>query len=132
MFILIQQTNNNMLKEILIVGAGGGLGSICRYLTALVFKTAVFPGTILINVVGCFLIGLFVGLEMRQITDNNFKLFMIVGFCGGFTTFSAFSMENFQLLEREKYLSVLLYIGISIFAGLAATWLGLKITSPIK
>lgn len=121
-----------MLKEILIVGAGGGLGSICRYLAGIVFKTAIFPGTILINVVGCFLIGLFVGLELRQITDTNFKLFMIVGFCGGFTTFSAFSLENFQLLEREKYLYVLLYVGISIFAGIAATWLGLKITSPIK
>ena len=131
MFILIQQTNK-MLKEILIVGAGGGVGSIFRYLTALAFKTSAFPGTIFINVVGCFLIGIFVGLELRHFTDPNFKLFMIVGFCGGFTTFSAFSLENFHLLEKEKYLSVLLYISISVIAGLVATWLGMKLTSPIK
>ena len=131
-FIPTLPINNNMLKEILIIGAGGGIGSICRYLTGLAFKTAAFSGTIVINIVGCFLIGILVGLELRQLTGTNFKLFMIVGFCGGFTTFSAFTLENYHLLEREKYLTALLYIGISVFVGLAATWLGLKITSPIK
>lgn len=122
-----------MLKQILLVGLGGGIGSIFRFLTShftAKYLSATFPiATFTANIIGCFLIGLLIGILGQNIQENNsLKLLLITGFCGGYTTFSAFASENISLLQTNNYLSVVLYIGASIFIGLLAVWVGMTIT----
>lgn len=123
-----------MLKNILLVGLGGGVGSILRYLTAVVvnrYWANPFPlATFAINIVGCFVIGILAGLMTKQPwADGNFRLLFITGFCGGYTTFSAFALENVNLLQSNNNLVAFLYIGLSVFVGIMATWLGMYITN---
>lgn len=118
-----------MAKTLLLVGLGGGIGSICRYLTGLYvhkYLPTIFPwGTFLINVIGCFLIGLMMGLFDRgHWTDPDLKFLLVVGICGGFTTFSAFSMENINLLQNHQVLYAFIYIISSVVLGLMATGAG--------
>ncbi|MEX1202002.1 MAG: fluoride efflux transporter CrcB [Ferruginibacter sp.] len=122
-----------MIKQILIVGLGGGLGSIFRFLTSLFtakYYSNAFPlATLTANTVGCFLIGLLIGLLEQNIqTNQNLKLLLITGFCGGYTTFSTFAAENISLLQANNYFTTILYIVTSVIAGLFAVWLGLIIT----
>jgi CrcB protein len=122
-----------MLKTILIIGSGGFLGSISRYLLAkFVQESALssFPwGTFFVNVLGCFLIGLFYGLaEKGTLFTPGTRLFLTVGFCGGFTTFSTFAHENLALMRDGAFSLFLLYTGLSIFLGLIAVYLGHLIT----
>lgn len=119
-----------MLKTFLFIFLGGGLGSVFRYGTSLLtqkFYTNSFPlATFLVNIVGCFLIGLMVGFSDKLITANtDLRFLFITGFCGGYTTFSAFGYENFQLLQNNQTLLALTYIGLSIIMGLVAVWFGL-------
>ena len=95
-----------MIRSIILVGLGGGLGSIFRYLTAVIINrhfSFLFPlATFLVNLLGCFLIGIFLGLfERQQWTDPDLKYFLVIGFCGGYTTFSTFALENINLLESN-------------------------------
>lgn len=122
-----------MLKQILLVGLGGGVGSILRYLTSVLtqkYNPLSFPlATFIVNIIGCLLIGLLIGLFGQNIQDNqNLRLLFITGFCGGYTTFSTFAAENLSLLESHHHGTAALYIGASIIGGLAAVWLGLIIT----
>ena len=122
-----------MLKTILYIAFGGAIGSVLRFLTSLFvakFWANHFPlATFLTNVVGCFLIGLFIGfLEKNHLTDSNLKWFLITGFCGGFTTFSTFGMENLNLFQNNNSFLALAYIASSIITGLFAVWLGLFLT----
>lgn len=115
------------------MGCGGGLGSILRYLTSILterYNTNLFPlATFTVNVLGCLLIGLLIGLLGQNIQANqNLKLLFVTGFCGGYTTFSAFGAENFTLLQNNHYWTALLYIGASIMAGIVAVWIGFMIT----
>jgi len=121
------------LRVIILIALGGGLGSVFRYLTAQFvnrFFQLYFPyATFITNILGCFLIGLFLGLlEKNDVTHPNLKFFLITGFCGGYTTFSTFSSENISLLQANQIGTAFLYIGLSVVLGLAATWAGLMMT----
>ncbi|MCY7309248.1 MAG: fluoride efflux transporter CrcB [Chitinophagaceae bacterium] len=122
-----------MIKNILLVGLGGGIGSIARYLCQRWFATNnlhPFPwGTFVVNVTGCFLIGIFWGLNFKSFNDNdNWKLFLMTGLCGGFTTFSAFTLEGIGLIKEQKLALFFTYVAASIVLGLLATYIGMKIT----
>jgi CrcB protein len=119
-----------MIKEILLVGLGGGVGSVLRYFSAVCSNKichTVFPaGTFFVNILGCFMIGLLIGfLDHRQILDENYRLLFVTGFCGGFTTFSAFSVESLRLFESGHTLSGILYVMASVLIGIAVVWLGI-------
>ncbi len=120
-------------KNILWVAFGGSLGAVSRYLIYKYLSTQFpmsFPiGTFAINIAGCFLIGLFLGLSLKspEMTPEM-KLFLMTGFCGGFTTFSSFTAEGMTLIQQDKILVFLLYTGLSIFIGLSATFLGYWLT----
>ena len=121
-----------MIKNILLVGLGGGLGSMARYLcqrwvTANYIHS--FPwGTFAVNIIGCFAIGIFWGMTFKSFDNNeSWKLFLMTGICGGFTTFSAFTLEGIGLIKEQKTGLFLLYIGGSVVAGLLATIIGMRI-----
>lgn len=116
------------MKEFLLVGAGGAIGSMLRYAGNLLYNSKSFPvTTFLINIIGSFVIGLVIGYSVKYQSSTNWKLFLATGICGGFTTFSAFSFENLVLLQNGKFFTCLLYIAGSVVLGIAAAWLGYKI-----
>jgi CrcB protein len=122
-----------MIKTILLVGTGGFLGSVSRFLASRFMQNnfpSAFPfGTFLVNITGCFLIGLIYGLSERSsLVSPGWKLFLAVGFCGGFTTFSTFANENLALLRDGDFFHFLIYTGLSVFLGITATFLGVLIT----
>ena len=121
-----------MLKNFLIVGLGGGAGSMLRYAVQKIFNVqsaAVFPtGTLLVNISGCFLIGILWGVASRSLTwTEELKLLFMTGFCGGFTTFSAFTLEGVGLLKENKTALFIIYFTGSVIGGLLATVIGIRI-----
>ena len=116
-------------KNILLVGLGGMLGSVLRYLISHFIKHESLPyATFIVNIVGSIVIGLIMGIASKQEVFTNWRLFLATGICGGFTTFSAFAWENFQLLHQERYGSFVLYTGATLALGLAAVAFGYWIT----
>jgi CrcB protein len=114
------------MKIILAIGAGSFIGGVFRYLLSLFIQsktTTNFPlGTLTVNIIGCFFIGIVFGLFDKGNLSNEWKLFLATGVIGGFTTFSAFSIETFALF-REGYAGyALIYILASVLLGLLATY----------
>ena len=118
-----------MLKNLLLVGLGGGLGSILRYGSSLLLNSKLFPyATLAVNIIGSFIIGIVFAMSIKDETFlNNWKLFLATGICGGFTTFSAFSVENMALLQSGKVGLALIYILLSVVVGIMATFLGYQL-----
>jgi len=121
-----------MIKSFLIVGLGGGAGSMLRYAVQKIFQpqhAGVFPsGTLLVNIAGCFLIGILWSLFSRSLTvSEEMKLLLMTGFCGGFTTFSAFTLEGIGLLKENKTALFIIYLTASVVGGLLATFIGIRI-----
>jgi fluoride exporter len=114
-----------MWKNLLFVFLGGGLGSVLRSLVGRWVTLLNFPlATFLVNVTGCFLIGLFYALFARQLMGNDWRLLLTVGFCGGFTTFSTFSNEGLHFLRSGQFLLFAVYVLTTVFFCLLAVWLG--------
>jgi len=119
-----------MIKSIFLVALGGASGSVLRFLIQRFINNPSFPlGTLLINITGCFLIGTVWGVIHKGFSNEALKLLLMTGFCGGFTTFSAFTLESMQLLEENKWWPCFVYIICSVAGGLLATFGGYKITN---
>ena len=117
------------MRNLLLIGLGGFLGSIARYLVSRLniyidFFSIPF-GTLLVNILGSFLIGFLTGIADKSVLLTvQWRMFLMVGLCGGFTTFSTFSGENLMLLHNGQYFSIILYTALSIFLGFTAVFLG--------
>jgi len=120
-----------MIRTILLIGLGGGIGSVFRYLTTIIvskYYNNAFPlATFIINMIGCFLIGAFMGFIENGGPNDNYKYLFVTGFCGGYTTFSAFAYENSSLMSTQNTFIAFTYIAASVVAGLLFVWLGLLI-----
>lgn len=118
-----------MIKDFLYVGAGGALGSICRYSLTLLAASLPHGGlcaTIAANVIGSFLIG------MAMLSARGCYLFCAVGFCGGFTTFSTFSSQSLKLLQSGDYAMAIGYMAASVLLSIASVGLGCYVGSLIR
>ncbi len=122
------------MKTLLGVFIAGGIGSAVRYgLGQRMFLKNMstnyfYLPTLLVNLIGSFLIGIIMAYAAKNITfDTDYKLILATGFCGGFTTFSALSNEAFLMLKENNVIGAVVYIGITITFGLLATWMGYKL-----
>jgi len=116
----------------LMVFIGGGLGSICRYGIARGMNSyeGAFPlATFLANAISCILLGALIEYHLKNGMEQGMRLMLITGFCGGFSTFSTFSYETFDLLQNGDYTNAFLNIGGSLIVCLICIFIGLKITS---
>jgi len=118
------------MKMLLMVGLGGGLGSIARFLSQRMvaqYLPMSFPfGTFFINILGSFLIGVFFAIsEKSNVLSPEARLFLTTGLCGGFTTFSTFSLDGLMLIRDAQYFYLGIYITLSVMLGLAATIAGI-------
>lgn len=114
----------NLLYNLIAVFVGSGLGGVCRWGVSQLTPGNYPFGTLLVNVVGCFLLG---ALTRHAPGDPHLKLLLTAGFCGGFTTFSTFINENFLMLRGQQMLMAIGYILLSVSLGLLAAWAGYQI-----
>jgi len=125
------------MQKIFLVGIGGFLGSVFRYLLSGFVQTASnivsFPvGTLSVNLIGCLVIGLLAGLsESRQLFGENARLFIFIGLLGGFTTFSTFGYEVFSFMRDGEFVSSFLNIFLHLFFSIILVWLGFSLAKLI-
>jgi len=124
------------MKELIYVFIGGGLGSLLRFKLGQsinAFHNAYFPfGTFGINIIACFIMGFIIGLaDHKLLLSPATRLFWAVGFCGGFSTFSAFSSETLTLFQQGQNSTMLLYILLSVVICVTATFGGLYLAERI-
>lgn len=125
-----------MIKTIILVGLCGAIGSVLRYLSGW-FASKYFQGsfpisTLVINILGSLLIGVFIGILAKYYPENHpLKFLLIIGFCGGFTTFSSFAVENYNLFQNQQQLSAYIYIITSVILTISAVGIGNYITKFI-
>lgn len=122
------------MKHLLLVGLGGFIGSVARFLVSKLNLSWHFfsipMGTLTVNVLGSFIIGILVGISAKSdLISTDLRLFLMVGFCGGFTTFSSFSNENLMLMQNGQVFTVLIYTSLSILLGFLAVYLGYIFTN---
>jgi len=122
------------MKQLLLVGVGGFIGSIARFLVQklnLNWQVLSIPmGTLTVNVLGSLLIGFIIGVSGKsEIISPSLRLFLMVGICGGFTTFSSFTAENMTLMQNGQFAAVLIYTGLSILLGFLAVYLGYSLSN---
>lgn len=118
-----------MMARFLLVGLGGAIGAIFRYIISLIPWKGSFPLlTLVTNLAGAVLIGAVVGLAAKREAGPYAVLFLKTGVCGGFTTFSTFSLESLRMLEQGQKVPALLYILLSVAGCIAGVWLGEKLT----
>ena len=121
------------MKSFLLVFLGGGLGSALRYLVASAMNqySKVLPfGTFTVNILGCLLIGMILGYAQRENTlTSNQTLLLATGFCGGFTTFSAFANENLELIKNGEIFNFSFYTIGSVLIGILAIFIGFYLTN---
>ncbi|MGK0385490.1 MAG: CrcB protein [Patiriisocius sp.] len=123
------------MKNVLLVFLGGGLGSSLRYVISKYLNTiesSITYGTFTVNMVGSLIIGVFMGMLLRNESPSNaMLLFLVTGFCGGFTTFSAFAIENYELLKSGDFTNFVLYAGGSLVLGIVAVFIGIWLSKFI-
>jgi len=125
-----------MLKTILLVGTGGFLGSVARFLTEVAVERwlhSSFPwGTFAVNMAGCFIIGLvFAFSEHGNLLSPEWRIFLTVGFCGGFTTFSSFAYNNLTMLSENNLFRLFSNVGLNVLLGVLAVYLGIVVVRMI-
>ncbi len=125
-----------MLKTLLIVGSGGFIGSVMRYLVQFYVEkgmTSTFPlGTLIANIAGSFIIGMVFALaEKGNLLNSEWRIFLTVGICGGFTTFSAFAYNNFIMIKENSIGQLLFNVGGNLFLGILAVYLGVIVIRMI-
>jgi CrcB protein len=119
-----------MLRTILLVGSGGFIGSVMRYLVQYYVEknlASTFPwGTLIANVAGSFIIGMIFALaEKGHLMNAEWRIFLAVGICGGFTTFSSFAYNNFNMIKEQAFSQLLWNVGGNLFLGILAVYFGI-------
>jgi fluoride exporter len=125
-----------MPKTLFIVGAGGFIGTVIRFLVSRYFQENVFSlfpwGTFTVNIVGSLLIGIFYGMSERgNLLNPEMRVFLTVGICGGFTTFSSLTNDAFMLIQEKEWFKLSLYASLSFFLGLVAVYIGRTLIKSI-
>ena len=115
----------------MLVATGGAIGAILRYILTnfckTLFNSSIY-GTVSVNIIGSFLIGYFITSNFgNNLSENFIKFFLIIGFLGSFTTFSAFSYEVFDLINSKKYVTSFTYIFISISMCIISAYIGTQL-----
>jgi len=123
------------MKQVLLIFLGGGMGSVLRYLISSHFNSSenqLYLGTFLVNIIGCLLLGLVLGISMKNSwMSSETTMLLGVGFCGGFTTFSTFSVEIHALLRVGNFSMFFLYVAASILIGVLSVILGLWLSKGL-
>ncbi len=117
-----------MMKNLLLIAIGGAAGSVGRYVVSKCFESNFPWGTITVNILGSLLIGFFIGLLSKGTLSPEMKMILVTGFCGGFTTFSTFANESFNMMKTGNALLAAIYIGASMTIGIIAVYIGMLIS----
>ncbi len=123
------------MREFMLVFIGGGLGSALRFYIGRwtsSIESWNLAGTLISNVIACFTLGFLMSLMITRGEDTSTRLFLAVGFCGGFSTFSTFSWEIFELLQQQRFSTAILYVVLSLVVGLVSVSLGYYLQNVIS